>query len=298
MKALFSQRHDIDKLYKTKQFSLPSKLRVRLIKTLREFDDADFYPLSQQTLDLLKKLLGVERLYALDNENDQIEVDNLWDFLKGGYPHDVLDSIEAFISIMPENSVSQCQLEINQAFSIFKQPWRVADGSIFKIDSDFLADEVLAQTSELLRQSRFFGPLEEFRSAREAYTAGAISDAIINANKALESTMKAITGIDKGKPNELIRKVIKSGFIPSYWEGFLTSFEDILQAVPIQRHQPGAAHGQGQAVVEFPFSLGELVLHLTGSLIVFLIKRHIDLQAAEINVEDSGAIALDEEIPF
>lgn len=298
MKALFSQRHDIDKLYKTKQFSLPLKLRIRLIRTLQEFDDDDFYSISQPTLDLLKKTLGVEKLYALDDENDQIEADNIWDFVKGGYPHDVLDSLEAFIETMPRNNISDCQREINQAFAIFKQPWRVADGSIFKIDSDFLAEEVLAQTSELLRQSQFFGPLEEFRSAREAYTAGEISDAITNANKALESTMKAITGADKGSPNELIRRVIKSGLIPSYWKGFLSAFEDILQAVPIQRHQPGAAHGQGEVVVEFPASLGELVLHLTGSLIVFLVKRHIELQAAKSAIEDSAEIDLDEEIPF
>lgn len=285
MKLLFSQRYSktLDQLYKDKELNLPLNLRVRIIKTLEDYCEYSFSNeiTSEAAENSLKKLLGVDILLAFDEDNDRVSA-NIWNVIRNGYPHEALDAIESFFIVLSVESKSACQEEINQAFITFNRSWRLIDGLFFRVDSGYLADEVITQASELLNQHIFTGPHEEFQQAREAYSRGEIKECISKANNALESTIKAILGLKTGRPKQLVEKLIKSGIIPSYYEGFFNAFNEILMIVPIQRMQPGAAHGQGETTVNFSDSFGELTLHITGSLIVFLMKRYSESKTKEL----------------
>lgn len=269
-----------------------------MIRTLQDYDDSGgFYSLSSDALENLKTALGQEELTAWNN-NRKEAVDSIWDIIKGGDPHHVFNAIEAFIDVIADISKLRCQEDINQSFAMFNQQWRIANGQFFKIDSEYMA-EIIDLAVKLLSQSGFVGPQQEFLEAREAYTEGDYKETIINSNKALESAIKAVLNVNKGRSDKLIKDLMKSKIIPNYYEGFLTALSSIFNIVPVQRHQPGAAHGQGKEIVDFPESLAELALHLTGSLIVFMIKRYIEVELhAKQPIAESENMVLAEDIPF
>ena len=90
------------------------------------------------------------------------------------------------------------------------------------------------------------------------------------------------------KTGELIKKVCHGELIPTYYEGFLDAFQNILSIVPTTRDNE-AGHGQGKEVTSVPPALAELTLHLSASMIVFLIKRYAEKHLPQLD---------EEEIPF
>jgi len=174
------------------------------------------------------------------------------------------------------------------AFALNCSPWRLIEKRIYKIDSSFLEEEVIEKSFELLDAPGFEGALDEFRQAREDLASGETRHAIVMANNALESTMKSILKVQAIKPGMLVRKMIDSGVIPEYYQDFLKNFEQILLVVSNERNQPGRGHGQGATLAEVPHGLAELAFHLSGVLIVFLIKQHLE----------KSQQPTDDEIPF
>lgn len=161
--------------------------------------------------------------------------------------------------------------------------WRMLDGRIIRIDSKWLEVEVHAKAAELLAARGFEGALAEFQQARSALSSGDTKGAINAANLTIESTMKAILGVEKEKPGTLIRKLIDSGLVPQYHEGFIKAFEEhILRAVPTARNlEKGVGHGQGIEVSDPPKSLAELAVNLTGVIVLFLLKRHFEIHPVQ-----------------
>ena len=108
---------------------------------------------------------------------------------------------------------------------------------------------------------------------------------------------QALLGVEKAKPGELFRKLIESGVIPEYYRGFLKAFEEnILRCVAIMRNEElGVGHGRGPSRNVVPPDLAELAINLSGVLINFLVKQH--LQRIGASTEEEGEID-DEEDPF
>jgi hypothetical protein len=106
---------------------------------------------------------------------------------------------------------------------------------------------------------------------------GDYAGAIQNANLAVESTIKAILGIDKAKPGELFHRIVQTGIVPEYYEGFLQAFEEkVLRSVAIIRNEElGAGHGQGMASNPIPKPLAELAVNLSAVVILFLMKAYV-----------------------
>ena len=195
---------------------------------------------------------------------------------------------------MLDDSQAECQQELNRVLESYQQPWRLLGGKFVKLDSTFLASEVIAPTRSLLAAEGFDGPLQEFERALEDYRNGEYGDAVTYAGKALESTLKALLNIQTARPAKLIRSIVDSGLIPNHQGEFLSTFKSLLDLVVTERSQPGHAHGQGVKVVETAPSVAELCLHLTGTVIVFLIKRH--REKTEMLSQD-GTIDADD-LPF
>lgn len=213
------------------------------------------------------------------------------DFVRRTYPGQVLDAIEAWFACAPRNA-SQAERDLNLVLHRFGSNWRVFAGRVYLLDALYLEDDLTAGTLRLLSSSGAPGPAEEYSQAREDLTAGRNKSCVINAHKALESTLKALIGDDQLKFGKLIEECIKRRLVPEYYEDFLNSFRTMLLAAGKTRNSPGGGHGQGKSPKDIPYELARFNLHLAGALITFLIEAH------QAHAREETAAADDEDIPF
>lgn len=272
--------------------SIPRCVRIRIWKLFenyderwREADETGWHVWTSRLEHLTERIKsehGLEQLSAYSEKEEGLVVSaDLKDFvLRGKYPPYLLDAIELLCENLPEDEQVYFQKEFNQIMEESNLPWRMAAGRIFPVDSQYIEEEILRKSYQLLRETKFLGALQEFEKARIDLANGDYEGAIQNANLAVESTIKYILGIKKAKPGELYRMIIDSGLIPEYFEGFLRTFEEnILRSVAIIRNeQPGAGHGRGDVIQTAPYSLGELAVNLAGVLINYLVKRYFEKQ--------------------
>lgn len=230
--------------------------------------------------------------------SDGMQEVEISDFIKYGAPKYIYDATELYSRALGGGS-SSFQEEINRIFTESRIPWRLSEHVIFQVDSEYMA-EVLASASQLLSAQDFQGALQEFQDARSDFDSQDYKGSIHHANLALESTMKSVLGIEKERPGRLIRKMIDSGIIPSYYDKFLDNFEQMLRSVNIARNEEkGAGHGQGPEIAQVPRHLAELILNFCGALVVYLVNHHIDSQPKEEPSSEETSIEMPEEdIPF
>lgn len=114
--------------------------------------------------------------------------------------------------------------ELNARFRQAGFGYQFEAGQIIRVDSQYLHSEVVKPALKLLGDPRFAGAQEEFLSAHAHYRAGEHEDAILDAHRAFESTMKAICDI-KGKgweysrgarASDLIKVLRRNGLLPDY----------------------------------------------------------------------------------
>jgi HEPN domain-containing protein len=309
MAWIFSKRCK-DALEKERiKVSIPKNTRIRILKLLHQFDEIwnettdtgwnHYTSRIEQLFEKIKAEHGLDSLFAFpENKEGPSKPSDFKGFvLRGNYPPYLLDTLELFYSssMMPPEEQIFFQKEFNQIMEESNLPWRMAEGKIFLVDSQYIEETVLRKSQELLSDVGFEGALKEFEKARTDLINGDYSGAIQNANLSVESVIKCILKIDEAKPGELYRELIDSKLIPEYYDGFLTAFEkNILRCVAIMRNkEKGAGHGQGAEVNEIPRELAELGVHLAGVLIHYLIKKYISTHPQEQkNLEQI------EEVPF
>jgi len=291
MAWLFSKRCK-DALKKDKlKVSFPLSVRIRILNVFNDYNESwqettnEGWVYNTSKLQIienqLKAELGLKELLAFPEKGTgQAAPGNFESFvLRGNYPPLLLDAIELFyLNQLEPDKIGSFQKNINAIFEENNLSWRMAEGKIFPIDSAYIEEDILRKTQHLLSEVKFHGALEEFEKARTDLANGDCKNAIDNANRAVESTMKGVLKIEKAKPGELIRKLIDSGIVPEYFSGFLKCFEEhILRCTAkIRNEELGVGHGQGVKINKIPLPLAELAVHLSGVLIIFLIKRHLN----------------------
>ena len=303
---------------KSIEVHLSKNVRIRILKLLERFDEdyQDSTPtgyiyntsMLSESLEILKAEHGIEKLYAYPEEgNGKAKPSNLNDFiLRGNFPPYLFDTLEIFFSQISNNEEKyKYQGNFNNIMEENNLPWRMAEGKIFPIDSKYIEEEIIQRTYYLINQVKFHGALKEFEQARIDFTNKNYEGAIRNANLSFESVIKEILGIEKAKPGELFRKLVDSGYIPEYYEGFLRDFErNILRCVSIMRNdEEGVGHGIGFSENIIPSELAELSINLTASLINYLIKCFINKdKLAEVHEKDPKEnieeTINEEDIPF
>lgn len=156
----------------------------------------------------------------------------------------------------------------------------VPGGRLIKIDTEYVHSEVVRPAISLLQDARFRGPEDEFLKAHEHYRHGRHKEAISEALKAFESTMKAICDARRwhysptATAKELIEIVLANGLIPSPLQSQFASLRSVLESgLPTVRNK-ASGHGQGAEPVEVPGYLAAYALHLAASNIVFLVEAH------------------------
>jgi hypothetical protein len=151
-------------------------------------------------------------------------------------------------------------------------------GMVVREDSQYLHAAVVEPAIISLHSAGFAGPLDEFMKALGDFRRGDNKDAMDDALKAFESTMKAICDA-RGWHREqdwtaknLIKAMIDNGFFPAPMESFLSNVRSLLESgAPTLRNRM-SAHGQGAGGVEVPDYLAAYMLHLTASNIVLLMS--------------------------
>lgn len=278
-RKVFSERHDKALREKKIRLSFRKELRKSLLRLLTKYstwggwgneENFTVYAVTEAILDRR----GWDALQWWDGKK-WVKAESFEDFIERGTPHHILDTIELFLEQLENKKRASFVADLNTIFDLHHSPVRYFQGEFYVSDSAFLESQVMAQAQELLRQTGFDGALEEFMRARASSMERDYRQAILFANHALESVLKAVLDLPNKRTGELMKKACHSGFVPSYYEGFLNSLFEFLSIVPATRNNE-AGHSQGKSVKDVSPALAELALHLSGSMIVFLIKRYLE----------------------
>ena len=279
----------------------PKSFRVQLSHMVRELlgDEMQYHSYNGRPkeaydtiVDILKKEYGQVRLYegpgGRSHQSDYAELHNF--FLLEDDVERCLDAVELCYRIgdavardfsylekrKAEEYVDDCIDELNKRFKEAGCGYEYIDGNIIRIDSQFLHAEIVKPAIGFLNAEGFEGARDEFLGAYEHYRHGNHKEALVDALKAFESTLKVVLTAN-GKPyaagdtaRPLVLACSKEGLIPSYNEAHLTSLVGVLTAgIPTVRNRHGG-HGQGEVVKTVEPEVVAYGLHLTASAIVML----------------------------
>jgi len=194
---------------------------------------------------------------------------------------DFLQTIEIFIDIRGNTDRStdwyprlfNTITEINKTFKINRIGYEIVKGRFVHIGSEFMHEQVIKPTIDLLDSNDFKGPLEEFQKALDYYLNGDYKNTVQEASNSFESTMKSVlTKLNinfnqEGNASLLIGYLKNKKIIPSYMEPLFQSLHTI-------RNKYSCSHGQGIDPKETEQRYAELSLNLAGTLIIFLITTY------------------------
>jgi AbiJ N-terminal domain 4 len=166
--------------------------------------------------------------------------------------------------------------ELNERFKESTVGYAFESNELIRIDSQFVHAEAVKPTLGLLRSKDFAGANEEFLSAHQHYRHGRHKECLVDALKALESTMKAICKRRKWQyqPADTAKALLgicfANGLIPSYLESQFSSLRSLLESgVPTVRNKLGG-HGQGSDPFAVPEFMARYALNMTATSILFL----------------------------
>lgn len=241
---------------------------------------------------------AVEDIFTLEKGIDSINkkwTDNRYEnYLLNASVEDALDLIEltfrviyvlvgkmedwkrsnANIVLAPENAIA----EVNRRFRQHNLGYQIADGSLVRADSQYLHEHAVLPALTLLQDARFAGAEQEFRRAHHHYCDGRNKEAIVEAAKAFESTMKAISkergiaiaGHENAK--QLIDLMLKNDVIPQYLQSEFAGLRQVLESgLPTVRNKT-SGHGQGPQPVEVPNYIVAYALNTAAANIILLVE--------------------------
>lgn len=140
-------------------------------------------------------------------------------------------------------------------------------------------ENAVKPTLKLLTDEEFRGAEQEYLLAFEHFRNSENADAIVNAEKAFESTMKIICS-GMGYPYDsaratakpLVETLKKNSFFPAYLESHLNGICTTLESgAPTVRNKT-SGHGQGVSVNRVTDEFAEYVLNLVATNILFLYR--------------------------
>lgn len=176
------------------------------------------------------------------------------------------------------NHVNECFEELNTRFKEHGVGYAFVNDELIRVDSEVMHAEVVKPVIHYFSVPGFEGPQEEFFTAHDHYRHGLYKEAITEANKAFESTMKVICE-QKGweyKKGDTARKLImvciEHGLFPSYYQSHLSALSNLLEGgVPAIRNNEGG-QGQGSAVTTVEPHVVSYTLHMAASAILLLVN--------------------------
>lgn len=181
--------------------------------------------------------------------------------------------INAHTSIEPEEAIS----ELNFRFREAGVGYEFVNNQFIRIDSQHMHGEVIKPALSLLSENLYEGANAEFRKAFDEYRQGGNhkKDALVEALKAFESTMKSICHKRRWQYNtndnasNLIKVVLDNSLLPPWQGNNLNGVRAVLESVATPRNKMGG-HGQGITPTEVPDFYVRFALNITASAIILL----------------------------
>lgn len=178
-----------------------------------------------------------------------------------------------------QEQINNAFRELNYRFKQHNLGYEFVDDKLIRKDNELLHQETIKPALKLLIETGFEGAEQEFLDAFEHRRKGENKDAILDALKSFESTMKAICdGMGysydpaKSTAKELITILENNGFYPAYMNNHMTSLRTSLESgLPTMRNK-NVGHGQGATVVNVSDEFTEYALNLAATNIVLLTK--------------------------
>lgn len=202
----------------------------------------------------------------------------------------VLDIIDIAFNQIESRSFrgsSETIADLNARFLEHAVGYQFTGGRLIRIDSLYLHQETVEPAIKLLHEAGFAGPSDEFMDAHEHYRHGRHEEAIIDALKAFESTMKAICDArgwlwnERAPAKELIHTILTNNLVPAYMQTHLSGLRQTLESgLPTVRNKE-SGHGQGPEAVTVRDYTAAYALHLAASNIVLLVEAHRALPTEE-----------------
>jgi len=169
--------------------------------------------------------------------------------------------------------------KLNARFQEHNLGYEFVDGRLIKRDNEFIHAEVVAPAIQLLHDSGFRGASDEFLKAHEHYRHGNYKEAMNEALKAVESTIKSICSqrhwayLPTANAKALMTLILDKGLIPKSLDSSSGSLLSFMEGVATMRNK-NSGHGQGDAPSAVPEHLAAYTLHLAAANIVLLVKAH------------------------
>jgi hypothetical protein len=149
-----------------------------------------------------------------------------------------------------------------------------------RVDNQFIHASVIKPALSLLLIPGFEKADEDFRTAHRHYRSGEIKDAIVAANRAFESTLKAICALRgwehdaNARASDLIKVVREKGLFGSRTEAGLDTFVAMLKTgVPGIRNTSGG-HGSSPSEPAVADYLAGYAIDMAASNIVMVVRAH------------------------
>ena len=183
---------------------------------------------------------------------------------------------DAKIRVEPDAAIE----ELNQRFREHGIGYQYAAGIIVRIDSQLIHAEAVKPALSLLGGPGFEGPSDEFIRAFDHYRHGRHKEAVAEALKALESTMKAICQARKWShpPNATAKPLMDLLFgknlIPAELESHFAGLRSAMESGLPTLSNRTSRHGQGPELKPIPPHFAAYALHLAAANIVFLVEAH------------------------
>ena len=166
--------------------------------------------------------------------------------------------------------------KINHRFRQHGVGYQFENGRIIRKDSELMHAEVIKPALTLLNSPAFAKANEEFMTAHRHYRTGAFKDAVTAANRAFESMLKAICGLEGWTYNSgdtaarLVTVVNTNGLFTHDFDASVTAYVAMLKAgLPTVRNNAGG-HGEGLAAKAVTSGIARFAINLTASNIVLL----------------------------
>jgi hypothetical protein len=168
--------------------------------------------------------------------------------------------------------------ELNNRFEQSGLEYKFIGGKIIKKDNEFLNAEVIQPSINLLFENDFEGASSEFMKAQDHYKRGRYEEAMGDALKAFESTMKIICGKrgwhfqKSATAKSLIDVIFKNNLLPQELMSHFTALRATLESgLPALTNSHGR-HGVGEKPRVIPGYLASYALHICASNIILMVK--------------------------
>lgn len=204
---------------------------------------------------------------------------------------DFLDLIDYIFGMLSENKLIYCIdynyreclnsgiKELNHRFRQHSLGYEFINGEIIQKTNVVTHERIIKPALRMLTDERFQGAEDEYLTAFKHLREGNNKDAILNAEKAFESTMKVICtelkypfDPQKDTAKNLVQILKRNNYFPKYLESYMNNICTVLgEGASVIRNKE-SGHGQGETVKSTTDEYVEYVLNTVASNIVFLYR--------------------------